>query len=902
MMFNWRRVVTFSLALVPAAAIYGATIEHVSGNSPLLSDAQPVARSYSANQTPFSGFVPVETVVLPNGKVKSKHQQYYQGLPVRKGRIVSDKSGGGYSNALGKHVVGLSQSLPQVTPSLSHQGAKQRLKDRQLLSPPFVDVAIPEDEASELFVWLDKNNTPYLAYEVSFFVPTQKPTRPHAYIDAKTGEILKMWEGLAHAADIGQGPGGNTKTGLYDYGDDYAGLSIDKVGNTCTLENANVKTVNLNHGTSGSTAFSYTCNDSSNINTHKSINGAYSPLNDAHFFGQLVFDMYNDWLSMAPLSFQLVMRVHYGNNYENAFWNGASMTFGDGYSTFYPLVDVNVSAHEVSHGFTDQNSDLIYSGMSGGINEAFSDIAGEAAEYYWKGSVDWVVGADIFKSGSGLRYFVTPSNDGRSIDHASEYYPGLDVHYSSGVFNRAFYLLATTSGWDVRKAFEAFAFANKLYWEANSNFDDGGCGVVRAADDLGYNTSDVVNAFEQVGVYACLDAVELSDETPVANISGGAGSQTYFYFSLPTNTDNATVTLSGGSGNADLYVKYNGWPSPSDYDCVAAGASNDEVCDVTLQGSGEYNVLVVGDSSYSGATIELDVNVTPPQTLAVGDTVLSLSGSRGDMLFYIFSIPEDGSDLDVRIAGGSGDADLYLNLGSAPSQSDFDCRPYYYGNNETCTASGDVGDTFYVMLHGYSDFAGVALSLQKSAPPLPPEQRADPIDPAIPVTNLQGSPGAAIYYSFTVTSAGVLASNRATPNASGFSAGGVTISLAGGIGDADLYVRAGEAPTTAEYDCRSSSSSNQESCLLSGLSAGTYYVMIYGVQAFEGATLSMSETSSQPSVDSGGGGGGNAFFLSFFAAILLLSSKAMSRKNQRVDTIRQSSPSGCSVGEAIARS
>nr|WP_269808963.1 hypothetical protein [Enterovibrio nigricans] len=87
--------------------------------------------------------------------------------------------------------------------------------------------------------------------------------------------------------------------------------------------------------------------------------------------------MYQDWLNLSPLSFQLVMRVHYSSNYENAFWDGSAMTFGDGFSRFYPLVDVNVSAHEVSHGFTDQNSDLIYSGMSGGINEAFSDIAGK---------------------------------------------------------------------------------------------------------------------------------------------------------------------------------------------------------------------------------------------------------------------------------------------------------------------------------------------------------------------------------------------------------------------------------------------------------------------------------------------------------------------------------------------
>jgi vibriolysin len=70
----------------------------------------------------------------------------------------------------------------------------------------------------------------------------------------------------------------------------------------------------------------------------KTINGAYSPLNDAHYFGGVIFNMYNAYIGKAPLSFQLVMKVHYSTSYENAFWDGTAMTFGDGASTFYPLV------------------------------------------------------------------------------------------------------------------------------------------------------------------------------------------------------------------------------------------------------------------------------------------------------------------------------------------------------------------------------------------------------------------------------------------------------------------------------------------------------------------------------------------------------------------------------------
>ncbi|EOD79436.1 Vibriolysin, extracellular zinc protease [Grimontia indica] len=849
--------------------------EVVKADDSVFQNAPSAAAMSSGLSSSKTGFYPSETVVLPNGKVKVKHQQFFQGVPVRKGRVVSDNVNNQYANARGLKVSSLSNTLASVTPSVSQQRALQILKDQHLIGAPAAEILTPENEKSELFVWLDEQGSPRLVYEVSFFLPARKPTRPRAYIDAKTGEILKTWEGLAHIEDKGRGPGGNEKTGQYIFGTDYAEMKINKVGSTCTLETANVKTVNLNHGTSGSTAFSYACADASNTNTFKSINGAYSPLNDAHFFGNLVFDMYQDWLSMSPLTFQLVMRVHYGSNYENAFWNGSSMTFGDGQSRFYPLVDVNVSAHEVSHGFTDQNSDLIYAGMSGGINEAFSDIAGEAAEFYWKGSVDWQVGRAIYKSSGALRYFITPSDDGRSIDHANQYYDGMDVHYSSGVFNRAFYLLATKPDWDVKKAFSAFAIANKLYWTPDSTFDEGGCGVARAADDLGYNTTDVVDAFSQVGVYACLDTTELTSGVPVSNTSGDSGSETYYYFSLPANTDSASVALSGGSGNADLYVKYNGWPTTSDYDCASTTSDNNEVCDVTLQGTGEYNVLVAGQTAYSGASVQLDVVESPPQVLSVGDAVSSLSGTRGDMLFYSFTLPDDGSSLRVSISGGSGDADLYLKKGSTPSQSDYDCRPYYYGNNESCIAQGSAGDEFFVMLHGYAAFSGVTISLTQESSSQAPEERADPIDTSAPITNIQGLQGEEVYYSFTVSSAGVLSANRAsamsaTPmSATPMSGGGLTISLSGGIGDADLYVRGGAAPTTSVYDCKSTSSSNQETCQLSSLTSGTYYVMVYGSEAFEGASLSLSETASQDNVSSGGGGGGSLGWLSLLSLLAL---------------------------------
>ena len=128
-------------------------------------------------------------------------------------------------------------------------------------------------------------------------------------------------------------------------------------------------------------------------------------MNDAHHFGRVIFNMYRDYLGMMrPFNYQMVMKVHYSTNYENAFWDGTAMTFGDGASTFYPLVSLDVSSHEISHGFTENNSGLLYFGQSGGMNEAYSDMAGEAAEFYDRGSKDWLVGAEVFKAAGALRY------------------------------------------------------------------------------------------------------------------------------------------------------------------------------------------------------------------------------------------------------------------------------------------------------------------------------------------------------------------------------------------------------------------------------------------------------------------------------------------------------------------
>ncbi len=536
-------------------------------------------------------FRKVRAVTLPNGQQRIRYEQTWQGIPVWGQVLVADQALGGQVNQVsGTMLRKIDADLtgPAVALSASDAALKAR------------SGAKGSNEQVKLFVMQDETGQARLVYLVSWLAASKEPSRPFVMIDAQTGSELKRWEGINHKDATG--PGGNVKTGKYFYGADFGPLKVD---DSCRMSSTNVDTINLNHATSGGAVHQFSCPE----NTVKEINGAYSPLNDAHYFGNVVFDMYRNWYNTAPLSFKLKMRVHYSRNYENAFWDGSQMTFGDGATTFYPLVSLDVAAHEVSHGFTEQNSGLVYSGQSGGINEAFSDMAGEAAENYMKGSNDWLVGAQIFKGNGSLRYFEDPTRDGSSIGHASDYYDGIDVHHSSGVYNRAFYLLANTNGWNTRKAFEVFVLANRLYWGANTTFDQGACGVTRAATDLGYSLNDVAAAFTAVGVNASCGATPqpgnvLQNGVAVTNLTATKGGKLNYTIEVPAGRSQLVVTSSGGSGDADLYVKFGSVPTSSSYDCRPYKSGNAETCTLNSPKAGTWHVQLSGFSAFSGVSLK----------------------------------------------------------------------------------------------------------------------------------------------------------------------------------------------------------------------------------------------------------------------------------------------------------
>jgi Zn-dependent metalloprotease len=498
------------------------------------------------------------TTNTANNIEHTRYQQYYKGVTVLGKQAITHKSGKNVPHISGQLLGGIESDINDIKPAYSASQALDKLKNaNDPTIPAFLSTSparVFDNEQSQLVIIQNDHKKAQLAYLVSYFVEDVQggnPSRPFALIDANSLKTIKQWDGLTTDV-IGTGAGGNEKTGQYHYGTDYPMLDVAISSDllTCTMENSNVKTVDLNHATDGATAFSYACPE----NTYKEINGAYSPLNDAHAFGNIIFDMYSDWYGAAPLTFQLQMRVHYSTDYENAFWNGSSMTFGDGLNTFHPLVSLDVSAHEVSHGFTEQNSNLIYASESGGMNEAFSDMAGEAAKFYFKGTNDWALGYDIFKGDGALRYMNNPPLDGISIDHVDDYVEGMDVHHSSGVFNKAFYNLSTTPGWDTHKAFDVMVHANQNYWLMDSNFHQGMCGAISSSADLGYETFDVQNAFNLVGINSTIYNLISPVEGQVFAFESEALLRVEIQDCASTNTASVTIT----TGNETVVLNDTG--------------------------------------------------------------------------------------------------------------------------------------------------------------------------------------------------------------------------------------------------------------------------------------------------------------------------------------------------------
>jgi bacillolysin len=353
-------------------------------------------------------------------------------------------------------------------------------------------------EKSKLVVY-EKDGDYYLAYKVELQFIYPYPGNWKIYVDAKNGQIVDAYNAVADGATTGYGYG---VLGDYKTLNTYYSNGIYYLYDITKPMSGVIETRTAQNGTSLPGSYSV---DSNNAWT------AYSQGADvdAHYYAGVVYDYYKNTHNRNSFDNNgstIRSTVHYGYKYNNAFWNGVQMVYGDGDgSVFAPLSGaLDVVAHEITHAVTDYTAGLEYRDQPGALNESMSDVFG-----YFVEPNDYLIGEDVYTpgvSGDALRSLSNPEAYGQPA-HMDDYvYTSEDnggVHTNSGIPNKAAYLTITSIG--KAKAEKIYYRALTVYLTSTSDFSDARAALLQSAADLyGYGSSTynaVANAWNQVGVY-----------------------------------------------------------------------------------------------------------------------------------------------------------------------------------------------------------------------------------------------------------------------------------------------------------------------------------------------------------------------------------------------------------------
>lgn len=198
------------------------------------------------------------------------------------------------------------------------------------------------------------------------------------------------------------------------------------------------------------------------------------------------------------------------------------------------------------------------------------------------------------------------------------------------------------------------------------------------------------------------------------SLSAAKDAQLSFTIEVPAGATDLSFVMSGGSGDADLYVSFGAAPTTSNYECRSWNSGNAENCDFSSPSAGTYHVLVNAYSAFSGASLTASFTETSTGGGSGGTTgstaqVTDISATRNNWQYYTWDVPAGMSTLSFVTSGGSGDGDLYIRLGSQPTTSQYNCRSWESGNNETCTITNPQAGTWHIGIQAYRTFSGMTL-------------------------------------------------------------------------------------------------------------------------------------------------------------------------------------------------
>ncbi|ARU60629.1 hypothetical protein CBW65_05675 [Tumebacillus avium] len=422
-----------------------------------------------------------------SGTTHTKLDQTIAGIPVFASQVIVHEADG--------DVAGVSGSFKKL---------KANTKKAALTEVAAIDKAVAftgftgelsEAAAAEL-VFLPVGDQAVLTYKVGVTYLSDAPGNWTVFVNAVDGSIVNSFNAVEGATGTGVGTLGDTKS---------FGTTLS--GGTYYLEDPTkmtglIRTRDMKNRTSSI----YPMTDSDNV-----WNTSYQAAAvDAHYYATYVFDYYkNNYnrISVDNKGKALESLVHYGRNYNNAFWNGTYMVYGDGdgvnFRSFSAGLDV--IAHELTHGVTEFTSGLVYQDQSGALNESWSDAMGAAIE-----GNNWLMGEDLTLPAYGYVGFRSMSDPNSYGDpaHMSQYVNTTNdnggVHTNSGIPNKAFYNFATAIG-SRSIAAKIWYTASRDYMTANTNFSGARAATLQAAAALygsGSSTySALANAWSAVGVY-----------------------------------------------------------------------------------------------------------------------------------------------------------------------------------------------------------------------------------------------------------------------------------------------------------------------------------------------------------------------------------------------------------------
>lgn len=206
---------------------------------------------------------------------------------------------------------------------------------------------------------------------------------------------------------------------------------------------------------------------------------------------------------------------------------------------------------------------------------------------------------------------------------------------------------------------------------------------------------------------------ELENGVAKTGLSAAKGSSLDFTMDVPAGATDIAFTMSGGTGDADLYTRFGSAPTSSTYDCRPYKTGNSESCTST-DADGVHHIMISAYSTFSG--VSLTGSYTAPSgggggTSPIDSTTSNISVGNKAWKRYSLDLGAGYSSMTVAISGGSGDADLYVRKGAQATSSSYDCRPYKAGNNENCSFTNPGADTWHFDLFGYSAASGVTLNV-----------------------------------------------------------------------------------------------------------------------------------------------------------------------------------------------